>query len=162
MAKRADVPWTRWEIATIVSLFVFSMVLATYMLSVKSWMFVAIYWAIWILFFSLGRFMVCRHCDYIGRPCPTLCMGMLAGRLFTRSDKKDFTEIRMWTFFLDVSFIVSAMVFPIIVYGCLFFHEGLTAVDRSLSAVYLVIGILVLVFHSRACKRCEAGGCPLR
>lgn len=162
MSKREDIPWSKREIWTILFVFVVSMVLATYMLLVKSWVYVAAYWAIWMLFFFLGRFMICRHCDYLTRPCPTLCMGILAGKLFARSNKKDFTEIRTWTFYLDVAFIVAAMIFPLIVYGYFIFREGLTRTEWFLIAVYVVVGITAQVIHSRSCKKCAAGGCPLR
>lgn len=63
--------------------------------------------------------------------------------LYKRSDKKDFTEIKKWGFFLDVSLIALAMVFPIFV------------------IVYFIIGISTFKIHSNGCKKCTVVGCPL-
>jgi hypothetical protein len=155
-------PWNKNEIILNLLVFVITIILATYMLLLQSWILLIIYWTIWLLFIFLGRFMICRHCDYLGKSCPTLCMGIIAGKLYKRSSKKNFTEIKMWTFYLDVSFLVLAMIFPLIIYVYLFFREGLMLIEWFLVSIYFICGILALLLHSKSCKKCTVEGCPLR
>jgi len=137
------------------------MSLATFMLLLKSWLFVIGYWLIWVILIVVGRALICKHCDFLGEKCVSWCMGILGGMLYKRSDKKDFTEIKKWGFFLDVSLIALAMVFPIIVYGYFFFSEGLSIIDWIFVIVYFIIGISTFKIHSNGCNKCTVVGCPL-
>ena len=156
-----DSPWTNKEIISNLVAIIILISLATFMIFIKSWLLLPIYWLFWILCIIIGRYFTCRHCDFLGKPCSTWCMGILGGMLYKRSDKKDFTEIKKWGFFLDVSLIALAMVFPIIVYGYFFFSEGLSIIDWIFVIVYFIIGISTFKIHSNGYKKCTVVGCPL-
>ncbi len=162
MTETNEAPWTKKEICGNLIAIIISMSLATFMLVLKSWLFLIGYWLIWVVLIIVGRALVCKHCDFLGKPCPTWCMGIIGSKLYKRSDKKDFTEIKIWRFWLDVVFIAFAMLFPLIVYIYYFISEGLLLLDVILAIIYLIVGILTLLIHTMGCKKCIVKGCPLR
>ncbi|TFG05108.1 MAG: hypothetical protein EU539_09765 [Promethearchaeota archaeon] len=161
MAENKYSSWTKNEIWLSLGLLLISMGLASFMLIRKNWIFFFIYWLLWFIVIILGRYLVCRHCNFLGKPCPTWCFGIIGGFLYKRSNKKDFTEIRKSQFFLDVFLIAMALIFPILVYLYLFLTEGLLIFDLFLAIIYFVIGLVVFLFHSKCCTKCPIKGCPL-
>jgi hypothetical protein len=162
MNETNEAPWTRKEICGNLIAISLSIGLATFILLLKSWLFVIGYWLIWVVIIVVGRALVCKHCDYLGKACPTWCMGIIGSKLYKRSDKKDFTEIKIWRFWLDVAFITFAMLFPLIVYIYYIISEGILLLDITLAIIYLIVGIITLVIHTMGCKKCTVKGCPLR
>ncbi|MFX0073700.1 MAG: hypothetical protein ACFFAO_21690 [Candidatus Hermodarchaeota archaeon] len=153
--------WTKTEIWLSLVMLIVSMCLATYMLFIKSWVFLVIYWLLWIIVFILGRYLVCRHCNLLGHPCPTWCFGIIGGLLYKRSEKKDFTEIKKSQFFLDVLLIALALIFPIIIYLYYIIVVNLILLDLFLLIVYFIIGIAAFLYHTKCCRKCTIKGCPL-
>lgn len=133
----------------------------TIILLLKSWIFVPIYWFFWILYFGIGRYVTCRHCDFLGKTCPSWCMGIIGGKLFERSNKKDFCENGPWNLIVDVSFLVAANLVPYIMYAYYLYTFTLTNIDWILIVIYSALGFLTFLVHSRACKKCPISACPL-
>ncbi|TFG28361.1 MAG: hypothetical protein EU532_05465 [Promethearchaeota archaeon] len=132
------------------------------MLLLKSWMFLIVYGLIWLFIIFVGRALVCRHCDFLGKKCVTWCMGIIGSKIYKLSDKKDFTEIKIWKFWLDVVFIAIALLFPIFIYFYYFFRVGLTLVDWILVVIYFIVGLLTFLIHNIGCKKFIVKGCPFR
>ncbi|TFG09696.1 MAG: hypothetical protein EU535_08855 [Promethearchaeota archaeon] len=161
MTKRKDTPWTKKEICGNVIAIIISIGLATFILLIKSLFFLLFYWSIWLIIIVVGRALVCKHCDFLGEKCVTWCMGIIGSKLYKRSNKKDFTEIKIWKFWFDVGCITIALLFPLFVYIYYFFSEGLSVLDWMLIAIYLIAGIITFLYHTMCCKKCTVRGCPL-
>jgi hypothetical protein len=162
MVETTEGPWTNKEICGNLLAIIISMGLATFMLLLKSWLFLIGYWLIWAIMIIVGRALVCRHCNFLGKKCPTWCMGLIGSKLYKRSDKKDFTEIKIWKFWFDVALIAFAMLFPFIIYVYYIISEGLLLLDILLAIIYLIVGIITMLIHTMGCKKCTVNGCPLR
>ena len=155
-------PWTEEEIRHNVLAVVSLMILASILLVIQSWLFLPFYWLFWVLYFTVGRYFTCRHCDFLGKPCPSWCMGIIGGWLYKRTDKKDFLENGPWkALFFDVAFLALANIYPYLVYGWILFQSGLNWLDWILLAIYSVLGFLTLYVHSRGCRKCPVEACPL-
>lgn len=162
MNEVTDSPWTKKDIwANLIAVLIL-MSLASYMILVKSWVLLIFYWIMWFLYFTVGRYVVCRHCDYLGKPCATWCMGIIGGKLFKRSDKKNFLENGKWKFFVfALSFLFIAGLLPLIVYVYQLFTEGLSIIDWTFLIIYFIIFIIVNIIHlSLGCKKCPIKVCP--
>ena len=135
----------------------FLMSFATIIILMKNWLFLHIYWFIWIIDFVVGRYITCRHCEFLGKPCPTWCMGIIGSKLYKRS------EIGLWKFFVfDVLLIFLAIIFRYIVYVYSFIIEGRVLIDWIFLIIYSIIVIITLKMHSTSCKKCPMEGCPLK
>ncbi len=88
----SDLPWSKKELMANVYAIIVLMITATIMLFLKSWVLGIVYWIIWLFYIVVGRGVTCRHCDFLGKPCPTWMMGVIGGKLYKRSDKKHFRE----------------------------------------------------------------------
>jgi len=161
MTETRNSPWTKKEIRGNMIAILISMSLATFILLLKSLLFLLFYWLIWAIIIVVGRAFVCRHCDFLGKPCPTWCMGIIGSKLYTRSNKKDFTEIKIWKFWFDVGCIALVLLFPLFVYIYYFFSEGLSVLDWMLVSIYFIAGIITFLYHTMGCKKCTVKGCPL-
>jgi len=158
-----DIPWTKKDVYINFFALITTMVIGTLVLALKSWLFLLIFWILWVLYAVVGRYVTCRHCDYLGKACPSWFMGIIGGKLYKRSDKKCFPEVGLWKMIVfDVSFLASATLLPIILYTVLLFSEGLLAIDWVLLIVYTIIGLITLTLHSAlGCKKCPITGCPM-
>lgn len=161
MTETRESPWSKKEICGNLIAIIISMSIATFILFLKSWLFIVLYWLIWVLIIIVGRTLVCRHCDFLGKPCPTWCMGLIGSKLYKRSNKKDFTEIKIWKFWLDVVFIALVLLFPLIVDIYYLFSEGLSLFDWMCVVIYFIVGMITFLVHTMGCKKCTVKGCPL-
>ncbi len=161
MTEIKESPWTKKDIRINLIAVIILMILANYLILLKSWTLIFIYWFNWIIVIIVGRYLACRHCDFLGEKCPSWCMGVIGGLLYKRSEKKDFTETKKWKFFLDVFLIAFAIIFPLIVYLFYFLIEGLLLFEWILVIIYLMMAIIVFLIHSRSCKKCTVKGCPI-
>jgi hypothetical protein len=161
MSEIKESPWTKEEIYINLITIIISMILASYMMILKSWILILIYWFNWVVVFIVGRYLVCRHCNFLGEKCPSWCLGIIGSLLYKRSDKKDFTETKKCKFFLDVFLIAFAIIFPLIVYIFYFLIEGLILFEWILVIIYFLVGIGVFFIHSRSCTKCTVKGCPI-
>jgi len=155
-------PWNSWDVRinfiAIVALWVFG----TYMLAIKCWRPLLAFWVFWVLYFTIGRYMTCRHCDFLGRPCPSWNMGILAAKMgMKRSEKKNFYEDgNLKLILLDVLFMLLAIFIPYIKYIYDFFTIGVFAFDVVLLIIYTAIVGMVLLLHLQlGCKKCPMEGC---
>lgn len=124
-----------------------------------------LYWLFWGLFFTVGGYFTCRHCDFLGEPCPTWYRGVIAGKLFKRSDKKSFMDNPKWQFFLfNGSFFIIAMFAPYLTFVIALIDpiKNITFIDDILFFIYLVVDIITIILHSKGCKRCTNSECPLK
>lgn len=162
--KCSELPWSKKLVqANLIALFV-AMGFATYMLLIKSWIFVVIYWILWLLFFTIGRYVSCRHCQFHGKPCTSWCMGIIGGKLYKRSNKEHIFEnkglLKMLLF--DVSFFVVVALLPVLIYTSFFFTVGLNFTDWVLLSVYGIIAVVVFILHQMGCNKCPTEQCPLK
>jgi len=162
MNETADLPWTKKDIWLNLIAIIVLMGLATYMIFVKSWVLLIIYWLIWILYFTVGRYVTCHHCDFLGKACCSWCMGKIGGKLYKRSEKKNFVENGMWKVFVfALSFLFIAELLPIILYLYELFTNGLNLLDWLLLIIYFIIFIVMNAIHlTFGCNRCPTADCP--
>ncbi|TFF89628.1 MAG: hypothetical protein EU548_07155 [Promethearchaeota archaeon] len=162
MTLANDHPWSKKEIlANFVSILIL-MIYATIILLLKSWFSLLLYWAFWGLYFTVGRYVTCRHCDFLGRACCSWCVGIIGDKLYKRSNAKSFPEVGLWKMLLfDVSFLLLANIHPIIIYGISFLLNGIILIDLILLSIYALLGIITLSIHDQGCKKCPIKGCPL-
>ncbi|MHA1263669.1 MAG: hypothetical protein ACTSRS_00385 [Candidatus Helarchaeota archaeon] len=160
-------PWTTKDITLNLGVLISLVILASVMLILKAfWLFLALFWIDFILgFMIIGRYVTCRHCDYLGKPCPSWCMGIIGKWLgFQRSAKKNFCEDGgiLFAVLFDISFLIIAMGLPIIAYSIEAFVKGLGIVDYLLLILYIGLVFATLGIHSlTGCRKCDID-CPLR
>jgi len=161
--KCSELPWSKRLIQVNLIALIIAMVFSTYMLLIKSWIFVIIYWIAWGLYFTVGRYVSCRHCEFYGKPCTSWCMGLIGGKLYKRSEKKHIFEDKgmLKMMFFDVSFFVIAALLPVIVYIYYFFISGLSLIDLILLTIYGLIAIVVFLLHQIGCNKCPLKQCPM-
>jgi len=160
-------PWSKKSInanlISIISLITIGTVIILY--RAINWMlYLPLYFLFWILFFLIGSFFACRHCDFLGKPCPTWYRGVIAGKLFKRSDKKTFMENPKWQFiFLNWSFFGIAMFAPYLVFLIALVDpvKNLNFIDDILFFLYLAVDLITIYLHSKGCKKCTINDCPL-
>ena len=155
-------PWTKFEILINLIVMLVYLAFSTAMLIIRaSWLFLIIFWVMIILYMTVGRYTTCRHCEYLGKPCPSWCMGIIGAKLYTRSEKENFCKDGFLIPFLtDILFLIIAFACPLIAY--LLNWDFLLLTDWVFIVVYIVILLGVLGLHSLAgCKNCPIEDCPL-
>ena len=163
MNETVSLPWTKKDIWLNLIAVLILMGLATYMILVKSWILMIIYWLVWVLYFTVGRYVTCRHCDFLGKACCSWCLGIIGGKLYKRSDKKNFAENGMWKVFLfALSFLFTVMLFPIVYYFYILFTDSLSVVDWALLIIYFIMVLIMNAIHMFfGCKKCPIVECLL-
>ncbi|NVM52899.1 MAG: hypothetical protein HWN66_04290 [Candidatus Helarchaeota archaeon] len=158
-------PWTSFDVAINLILFVILIGFSIYILITKfAWIYLIIWVGALLLYMTCGRYVTCRHCDYLGKPCPSWCMGIIGAKLgFKRSEKKSFCEEGILNLVLfDISFLIIAMIIPIIVYVVQLVTIGLLIFDWVMLIIYIVLVITALVVHNvSGCRKCSIDCCPL-
>jgi len=156
-----DSPWSKNVIILNLVAIICLMSLATYMILVKSWIFLLIYWVNWILFFTVGRYFSCRHCDFHGKACPSWCMGIIGGKLYKRSNKKNFCEDGglLKAILFDITFLMLGIFFPYLIYMYYSLTDVLTLVDWVLLGIYSLLVVFTLGIHHKGCKKCPNDEC---
>jgi fumarate reductase subunit D len=91
-------------------------------------------------------------------------MGIIAGKLYKRSNKPNFCADGgfLTALLLDISFLLVAVLIPLIAYVL----EALTGVLQPLEwvllAIYLIVALLMIITHSLiGCKKCSITDCPM-
>ena len=156
------IPWSKKEVyinlIAILSLVIYGSVI----LLLKNWLGAIIFWIFWFLYLIVGRYVTCRHCDYLGKACCSWCVGIVGGKLYKRSKLRSFPEAGLWKMLVfDVLWIALATITPYFVYAYYYLVEGLTVIDWILLGIYSLIGLITLWIHSRGCKKCPITGCPM-
>ncbi len=157
-------PWSSIDVA--VNLIILGAVIgfSLFILITKmAWVFLGIWVTMLLLYIFVGRYVTCRHCDFLGKPCPSWCMGIIGGFLYKRSEKKNFCEDGILNLVLfDISFLIVAMLIPIIVYVIQLVSFGLLLVDWTIFSIYIVLVLVALGTHSiKGCRKCPIEDCPL-
>lgn len=161
MNETVRTPWTKKDIWLNLITILIVMGLATYIILAKSWVLLIIYWLVWILYFTVGRYVTCRHCDFLGKACSSWCLGIIGGKLYRRSDKKNFAENGMWKVYLfSLSFLFTVWIFPIVYYFYILFTDGLSVVDWALLIIYFIMFIISAIRLLSGCKKCPIVKCP--
>jgi len=158
-------PWTSFDIAINLIILFISIGLSTFMLVLKAlWIYLVLYYLCWGLYIIVGRYVTCRHCDFLGKPCPSWCMGIIAGKLYKRSNKPNFCADGgfLTALLFDISFLLIAVLIPLIAYVL----EALTGILQPLEwvllAIYLIVALLMIITHSlTGCKKCPIADCPM-
>jgi hypothetical protein len=123
-----------------------------------------LYFLAWIFYYTVGGYYTCRHCDFLGKPCPSWNKGVLAGKLYKRTDKKTFMEIPRWQFILlNIFPLVLALFSPYIPFAIIFLDplRSMSLVDNILLPLYAALEIAVIALHSMGCRKCTISECPL-
>ena len=155
-------PWSSWDVRLNFIAIVILWAFGTYILAIKCWIMLIVFWIFWALYFTIGRYMTCRHCDFLGKPCPSWNVGILAKMMgMKRSEKKNFYEEgNLKLILFDVSFLLLAILVPYIKYVYDFFLYGVGTFDLVLLIIYSTIVVIVLLLHSQlGCKKCPLDGC---
>ena len=153
-------PWTTFDNAINLVLMIVLLVYATFMLVIKaSWLFLALFWVMILLYMTVGRYTTCRHCDFLGKACPSWCMGIIGAKLYKRSEKENFCKDGFLIPFLtDVLFLFIGFACPIIAY----FIAGLLLFDWMILIIYIVLLVATLGVHWLAgCRKCPIKDCPM-
>ena len=164
MTTKCDgLPWSKNLIRANLITLVVAMIFGTYILILISWISLIIYWVFWLVFFTLGRYVSCRHCDFLGKPCPSWCMGIIGGKLFKRSQKEHIFEDKgmLKMAFFDIAPFAVAALLPIIFYIFNRFSVGLSFFDWILLIIYGIIVVVAFTLHQMGCNKCPIGQCPL-
>ena len=83
--KFEGLPWSKKEIyANLIAIFTL-MIYGSILLLLKNWWGLVLFWIFWILYLIVGRYVTCRHCDYLGKPCCSWCVGVVGEKLYKRS-----------------------------------------------------------------------------
>ncbi|MDD1776602.1 MAG: hypothetical protein LUQ65_00410 [Candidatus Helarchaeota archaeon] len=158
-------PWTTFDIRINLTIVLILIGFSIFMLALKAfWVFLGLYILCWGLYIVVGRYVTCRHCDFLGKACPSWCMGILGGKLYKRSTKRNFCVEGgfIHAVLLDISFLIIAVSIPIIAYIVQLLTIGLLTLDYILLAVYLILALLTLIMHSlTGCKKCPIADCPM-
>jgi hypothetical protein len=162
-----DSPFSKKSINANLIAIISLMVLGTIIILNKvkyTWFYLPLYWLFWGLFFIVGGYFSCRHCNFLGKRCPTWNRGIIAGKLFKRSDKKSFMDNPKWQFILlNWSFFAVAMFAPYSVFLIALMDpvKNLTIIDDILFFLYLAVDLITIYLHSKGCKKCTMYDCPL-
>ena len=156
------IPWSKKEVtANLIAIFTL-LVYGSIIILLKNWFGLIIFWIFWVLYLVVGRYVTCRHCDYLGKACCSWCVGIVGGKLYKRSKLRSFPEAGLWKMLIfDVLWLALATITPYVLYAYYFFTEGLPLIDWILLGIYTVIGFITLGIHNRGCKKCPITGCPL-
>lgn len=157
-----DSPWSIKEIKINLVLMLLLIIYASIIIIMISWINLIIYWIFWALYLIIGRYVTCRHCDFLGKACNSWCVGIIGGKLYKRSDKACFPDAGIWKmFFFDVSFILIAVLYPFFVYGFILLGFGFNLFYILLISIYAFLAGAVLITHDKGCKKCPIEKCPL-
>jgi hypothetical protein len=157
--------WTSIDIRiNLITLFIL-VGFSTFMLVIKAqWVLLILYYVCWGLYIVVGRYVTCRHCDYLGKACPSWCMGILGGKLYKRSAKRNFCVEGGFIYgvLFDISFLLIAVFIPVFAYLVQALQGGLVAVDYVLLVIYIILALLTVILHSlTGCKKCPIADCPM-
>jgi len=165
MSMTEESPWNTFDITINLVILFIAIGLSTAMLVLKAlWIYLGIYYLCWGLYIIVGRYVTCRHCDFLGKPCPSWFMGMIAGKLYKRSDKPNFCADGGFrnALLFDISFLLIAVLIPLIAYIIEALTGTLLALEWTLFAIYLIIALLMLIIHSlTGCRKCPIADCPM-
>lgn len=155
-------PWSKFDLLINLVLLLIWLSFSTVLLILKSaWLFLALFWVVFVGgYMVLGRYVTCRHCDFLGKPCPSWMMGIIGGKMFSRSDKKNFCVDGGFikAALLDMSFLILAVLLPLLAY----ILAGIQPFDWVLLGLYLILVLALLIVHSlTGCKKCPIADCPL-
>jgi len=160
----SETPWTKNDIRANLTSIIILVILAIIMIIIKSWIMLVLYCVFWIFYITLGRYVSCRHCDFLGKPCPSWNMGIIGAKLFKRSEKKNiFERGGFWKMLLfDISFLALTNLMPIYLYIYLLLIQGLTIIDWGLLIFYSLLVVITLAVHQKTgCDKCPTESCPL-
>ena len=157
-----EIPWSRNEIYVNLLLMIILITFGSAIIILKYWLIVLVFWLFFGLYLVVGRYVTCRHCDFLGKPCCSWCVGIIGDKLYKRSQVKSFPEVGLWKMLIfDVLWLFLAILTPYLLYGYYLITEGLKMLDWILLGIYSIIGVLTLYVHSKGCKKCPISGCPL-
>ena len=156
------IPWSKKEVYANLLAILTLLVYGSIIILLKSWIFLIAFWIFWLLYLVVGRYVTCRHCDYLGKACCSWCVGIVGGKLYKRSKLQSFPEAGLWKMLVfDVLWLALATLTPYFLYGYYFLIDGLQLIDWTLLAIYSIVGAIMLWIHNRGCKKCPITGCPM-
>ena len=162
-----DSPWSKKSLNVSILVLILLIIVGTIIILTRTTyplIYLPLYYLAWIFYYTVGGYYTCRHCDFLGKPCPTWNKGIIAGKLFKRTDKKTFMEIARWQFILfDVFPLILALFSPYIPFAIIFIDpiRKMTLIDNILLPLYFVLEITAIALHSMGCKKCTISECPL-
>jgi hypothetical protein len=155
------VPWSRQTMLLNSLLFYPVVFLGGYVLWSKSAVMFWVYAAVWLGVIVLGRYFVCRRCQYYGVACPSFGYSYMA-RMFRKDESKPFSGLACH---IDAFVQMLAMLLPVLAWilGSLDIvvprHE---TTDHIIMGIYVIVAVLMLFVHSvTGCNRCDIAECRL-
>jgi len=162
-----DSPWSKKNLNLNIIALILLIAVGTIIILFRTtypFIYLPLYFLTWIFYFTVGGYFTCRHCDFLGKPCPSWNKGIVAGKLFKRSDKKNFMEIPKWQFILfNVTFLVFGLFSPYIPFAIIFIDpiRRMTFIDNILLPLYFILEVTTIGLHSYGCRKCTISECPL-
>ncbi len=160
-------PWVKKSLNRNLISLILLITLGTIIISLRTTypiIYLPMYFICWVFYFTVGSYFTCRHCDFLGKPCPSWNKGIIAGKIFKRSDKKNFMEIPQWQMFIfAIGPLMIGLFSPYIPFIIIFIDpvRKMAFTDNILLPLYVVLELIVIWLHSRGCKNCPISECPL-
>ena len=153
--------WSRQTMLLNSLLFYPAVLLGGYVLWGKSAVMFSVYVAVWLGVIVLGRYFVCRRCQYYGADCPTFGYSYLA-RMFKKDETKPFSGLACH---IDILVQVLVMLLPVLAWilgGLHVVVPRYDTIDHVLTGTYVALAVLMLGVHSATgCNRCDIAECRL-
>jgi len=162
-----DSPWSKKSLTINLIVLISLITVGTIIILFRStypFIYLPLYFFAWIFYYTVGGYYTCRHCDFLGKPCPSWNKGVIAGKLFKRTDKKNFMELPRWQFILfDIVPLLLALFSPYLPFAIIFIDpvRRMTLIDNILLPLYAVLEITAIALHSMGCRKCSISECPL-
>ena len=135
--------------------------LGGYVLWSKSAAMFWVYAAVWLGVIVLGRYFVCRRCQYYGADCPTFGYSYMA-RIFKKDESKPFSGLACH---IDVFVQMLVMLLPVLAWilgGLHVVVPRYDTIDHVLTGTYVALAVSMLgVYTATGCSRCDIAECRL-
>src|SRR5512137_928950 len=147
--------WSRQTMLLNSLLFYPAVILGGYVLWEKSLVMFLVYAAVWLGVIVLGRYFVCRRCNYYGVDCPSFGYSHLA-RMFKKDGSKGFSGLACH---IDILVQVLVMLLPVLawVFSALdIVVPRYDTMDHVLTGTYVALAVSMLGIHTATgCNRCD-------
>jgi hypothetical protein len=135
--------------------------LGGYVLWDKSAVVFWVYVAVWLGVIVLGRYFVCRRCEYYGTDCPSFGYSYLA-RMFKKDKTRPFSGLACH---IDALVQMLVMLLPVLAWilGALdIVFPKYETTDHILMGIYVTLTASMLAIHTATgCNRCDIAECLL-
>ena len=151
--------WNIFDIYANLIFLIINIIMGVFILINNSILYLILYIIFWVCYIIIGRYFTCRDCDFIGKLCPSWCMGIIAKFLYKRSERPHFDAKKAMLY--DVSFVLLVEFIPFIPLFINFIYNY-SNYNLLLLLFYTISVFSVLIVHSLfGCKKCPLEHCPM-